>query len=182
MHSDGYKIYDQTAWHFLTFTVVGWIDIFTRQRYRDILLESMKFCQEKKELQIGGWVIMSNHVHVIWKSETFGLSNTIRDFKSFTSKEILKHIMNEPESRRDWLLHMFRFYGRRTLANKEFKIWTGSNHPEEIYSESFLKTKLDYIHNNPVRAGIVTEAEHYIYSSACDYSGEKGLIDIIVLI
>lgn len=182
MLSAGYRIHDQSAWHFLTFTVVGWIDIFTRQSYRDILIESMKYCQENKQLQIGAWVIMSNHVHVIWQTESSGLSNTIRDFKSFTSKEILKHIMNEPESRRDWLLHMFRFYGRRTLANKEFKLWTSNSHPEEIYSEPFLKTKLNYIHNNPVRAGIVTEADHYIYSSAGDYSGTKGLIDVTLLI
>ena len=175
---EGYKIRDQGATHFLTFSTMGWIDIFSRQRYREIILDSFKFCRENKALQIGGYVIMSNHVHTIWTAGNANLSDVVRDFKTFTSKAIIASIEAEPESRRDWLLYMFRFYANRTMANKEFKLWTGNNHPEEIYSNSFLRTKLNYLHDNPVRAGLVKEPSHYLYSSAADYEGKKGLIEI----
>ena len=175
---EGYKIRDQGATHFLTFSIMGWIDIFSRERYRDIILESFQFCQEKKALQIGGYVIMSNHVHTIWTAGNANLSDVVRDFKTFTSKAILSSIAAEPESRRDWLLYMFRFYANRTMANKEFKLWTSNNHPEEIHSHFFLRTKLNYLHDNPVRARLVKEPSHYLYSSAADYEGKKGLTAI----
>lgn len=178
---EGYKIRDQGATHFLTFSIMGWIDIFSRQRYRDIILESFQFCQEKKALQIGAYVIMSNHIHTIWTAGNANQSDVVRDFKTFTSKAILSSIEAEPESRRDWLLYMFRFYANRTMANKEFKLWTSNNHPEEINSHPFLRTKLNYLHDNPIRAGLVKEPSHYLYSSAADYEGKKGLTAIDLL-
>lgn len=177
----GYKIRNQSATHFLTFTIMGWIDIFTRQRYRDIILDSFTFCRQKKALEIGAYVIMSNHIHTIWTAGNSNLSDVVRDFKTHTSKAILESIESEPESRRNWLQYMFRFYANRTMANKEFKVWTGNNHPEEIYTEPFLRSKLNYIHENPVRAGLVLEPSHYLYSSAADYCNKKGLIDIDLL-
>jgi putative transposase len=121
---------------------------------------------------------MSNHVHTIWTASNNNLSDIVRDFKTFTSKAITSSIEAEPESRRDWLLYMFRFYANRTNANEGFKVWTGNNHPEEIYSAAFLKTKLNYIHENPVRAGLVAAPSHYLYSSAANYEDKKGLIEI----
>src|SRR5690349_11685002 len=132
-YSDGYKIRDQSATHFLTFTIMGWIDIFSRQRYRDLILESLQFCRVHKALKIGAYVIMSNHIHTIWTAPNNNLSDIIRDFKTFTSKEITNIITTEVESRRDWLLYMFNFYANRTNANEKYKVWTGNNHPEEIY-------------------------------------------------
>jgi putative transposase len=121
---------------------------------------------------------MSNHVHVICRAADNNLSDIIQDYKTFTSKAITTGIAAEPESRREWLLYMFHFYSNKTNANDKYKVWTGSNHPEEIYSNDFMLTKLNYIHQNPVRAGLVAEPEHYLYSSASNYAGKKGLIDI----
>lgn len=176
--AEGYKIRDQSATHFLTFTIVGWIDVFSRQSYRDIIVKSLMYCQLNKGLQVSAWVIMSNHIHLIGKARNHNLSDVIRDFKTFTSKAITAAITQEPESRRHWLLHMFSFYAKRTNANKIFKVWTGNNHPEEIYSEKFFNTKLNYIHENPVRSGLVAKPEHYIYSSASSYMDKKGLLEI----
>ena len=174
----GYKIRDQSGTYFMTFTVVGWIDLFTRSCYWDILLKNMRYCQDNKGLKIGAYVIMSNHVHVIWRSENGKLSDTLRDFKSFSTKEFIEAINNEAESRREWLLYMFSFFAKRTNKNKDFKIWTNDNHPEEIFSSDFLNTKLNYIHQNPVRARLVRNSEEYVYSSSIDYNGGKGLTDI----
>ena len=176
--ADGYKIRDQSATHFLTFSIMGWIDIFSRRRYRDLIMESFQYCREHKRLKIGAYVIMSNHIHTIWTASNNNLSDIVRDFKTFTSKGITSSIEAEPESRRDWLLYMFRFYANRTAANENFKVWTGQNHPEELHSESFLRTKLNYIHDNPVRAGFVADQSHYLYSSAANYEGRKGLMEI----
>lgn len=176
--SEGYKIRDQSATHFLTFTIMGWTDIFSRQRYRDIILDSFAFCRRNKGLKISAWVIMSNHIHTIWTPARSNLSDMIRDFKTHTSKAIFSSVESEPESRRNWLLYMFRFYANRTNANENFKVWTGNNHPEEIYSQEFFQRKLHYIHNNPVRAGLVLEPSQYLYSSAANYEGKKGLMEI----
>lgn len=180
-NATGYKIRDQSATHFLTFTVVGWIDIFTRQRYRDILLECLEFCRQKKGLRLNAYVIMSNHAHFIWTSANQNLSGLIRDFKTHTSKCITNSVQTDPESRRDWLMHLFRFHANKTNANDFFKVWTGDNHPEEIHSAPFFQTKLNYIHQNPVRAGLVAHPSDFIYSSAANYEGKKGLITIDML-
>lgn len=181
-NADGFKIRNQSGYHFLTFTIVGWIDIFSRQNYRDIIINSFKYCQQHKGLLIGAWVIMSNHMHVIWKAKHNNLSDVIRDFKTFTSKAILKEINQNTESRKEWLLYLFSYFAQRTNANDSFKLWTNNNHPEEIYNETFLLSKLNYIHQNPVRAGLVAEPQHYLYSSAIDYCGGKGLIDVEFLV
>jgi len=163
--AEGYKIRDQSAQYFLTFTIVGWIDIFSRQRYRDLILESFVYCRKHKQLRLGVYVIMSNHVHAIWQSGNNNLSDVIRDFKTFTSKAITNSIQEEPESRRDWLLHMFRYYAGNTNANETFKVWTNNNHPEEIYTYEFMLSKFNYLHENPVRVGLV-QSRNTIYIQA----------------
>ncbi len=88
--STGYQIKDQSACYFLTLQDVEWVDIFSRQIYRDIIVENLSYCQKHKHLSIFAYVIMSNHVHILLKSEDENLSGTIRDFKSYTSKKILR--------------------------------------------------------------------------------------------
>lgn len=174
----GYKIRDQFGLFFMTFTVVDWIDLFSRQLYRDILIKNMKHCRLDKNLSIGAYVIMTNHMHVIWQSKSGKLSDTIRDYKSFCTKEIVKAIQKEKESRKDWLLRSFEYHAGSTNQNKDYKIWTSDNHPEQIFGEDFMRTKLDYIHDNPVRAVWVEKPEDYLYSSASNYVMDKGIMEI----
>lgn len=181
MLQGGYKIRDQSAIHFLTFTVVEWIDVFTRQAYRDTLLESLRFCQVEKGLLLHCWCLMSNHLHLIVSAKNANLSDITRDFKKFTSKALIKAISTYPgESRRDWMLKLFSQQGAGNLRNKDYQFWRQDNHPEEIYSPWFLSQKMDYIHDNPVVAGIVDHPWEYLYSSARDYHKERqcGLLDI----
>jgi len=168
-----YKIYDQHSMYFVTFTVHQWADVFTRKQYIEILIDSLKFCQSEKGLKIYAWVVMSNHVHLILRSDDNKLSDIIRDFKKYTSTKIVKAIEeNNKESRRSWLLW---------LLKKEDKIWFWEEgyHGEEITTPDFFETKLNYIHLNPVRAGIVEKGEDYIYSSCADYlSLRKGMLHV----
>ena len=174
----GYQINDQNKAHYVTLQIVEWVDIFTRKIYRDILIDALNYCSRHKRLEIYGYVIMSNHAHLLVRSGNENLSGTLRDFKSFTSKEMLKAIDEGPESRSKWMLAIFKNVAIRHKRNSDFQVWTHENHAVEIFSSKFVEQKLDYIHNNPVRAGLVESPEEYIYSSAKDYAGEKGLVDV----
>jgi REP element-mobilizing transposase RayT len=179
---EGYHIRDQQAMHFLTFTVCGWIDLFTRPVYKDILIESLKFCRKEKGLLIHGFVIMTNHVHLIVTATGKNtLSDIVRDFKKFTHKQMIAVVESEQERRRLWMLHQFKYYASRHKRNEVYQIWTNDNHAEECFSEAFTFQKLNYIHQNPVRASIVANSEDYIYSSAANYAGKKGVIEIDLL-
>ena len=79
--------------YYITMTVVGWIDIFTRKNHRDGIIDSLKYCQNEKGLIIYAYVIMSNHIHMVVDSNgLFTLKEIIRDFKKFTSKKILEQL------------------------------------------------------------------------------------------
>jgi putative transposase len=167
--------------YFFTLTVVDWVDIFTRPVYKHLLLDSLKYCQKEKGLEIYSWCLMSNHLHLSASAkEGYNLSDILRDFKKFTSKAILKAIQEENESRRDWLLNRFEYAGANDRKIKNYKFWQDGNEAKGITSNNFLEQKLDYIHQNPVRAEIVSEPEHYLYSSALDYAGDKGLLNVIL--
>ena len=172
-----WQILDQHQPHFLTSTIVDWIDIFSRKSYRDIVIDSLDYCIKQKNLTLYGYVIMTNHLHLIAQAEG-NLSDFMRDFKKYTSVQILRAVQSAPESRREWILHRFK-RAVRGKSEKSFQVWQNGNHAEEIYSENFLWTKLDYIHLNPVRAGIVEKASHYIYSSASNYVTGKGILESV---
>jgi len=169
--------------YFLTMTVVSWIDVFTRPVYKHIIVDALKYNQENKGLIIYGWCLMSNHIHIIAEAdEGYHLSDILRDFKKFTSKAIVKEIEENPqESRRKWMLNEFEFAGRYKSNIKYYKFWQDGNEAKEIHSTSFLEQKLEYIHDNPVKAEIVENAVEYIYSSAKNYAGEPGLIDVVLI-
>jgi REP element-mobilizing transposase RayT len=179
--STKYKAGDSAIPHFISFAVVDWIDALTRQSYNEIILDSLRYCMENKGLCLHAWVIMSNHVHLIIsaKNEVL-LSDILRDLKKYTSKQIIQAIANNStESRKEWMLYMFKRAGRRNVNNTTFQFWQQDNHPIELRTASMLRQRLQYLHENPVKAGIVYEPADYVYSSAIDYfTNHKGKIDI----
>ena len=181
----GYKIRNQAAAHFLTFTVVGWIDVFTRQLYRDILLDNIRYCQQNRGLLVHAWCLMSNHIHLVATAGRKDVSDVIRDFKKESARQLLRSITgNRAESRREWMLSLFSDFGKSNARNSRHQFWIQDNHPEELFTGQFIFQKIDYIHQNPVEAGIVDNPEDYLYSSARDYRlGQKcGLLEIDFLI
>ena len=182
--STKYKFNNKEGTYFVSFATVGWIDVFTRQVYRDIVLESMAYCRKEKGLNIHAWVIMSNHIHLIISARgEVPLSGAMRDLKKYTSFKILEEIKeNKTESRREWMLYLFAKAGKDNSNNKNYQFWQQDNHPIELdFHGDMFEQRLNYLHNNPVEAGLVKIATDYLYSSAVDYSGGKGLIDIDVL-
>lgn len=179
--SSRYKVYDDQLPHFVTSTVIGWVDALTRDIYKNIICDSLVHCSEKKGLSLYAWVIMSNHIHlVISAREGSTISGIMRDFKKHTSKAIIDAIANNiQESRRDWMLNMFGYAGRNNNSNEHFQFWQQDYHPIALDTAEKTQQKLTYLHENPVRAGIVWEAPQYKYSSAIDYYDDKpGLLPI----
>lgn len=180
-----YKFDDPDGLYFVTFTVVEWVDVFTRSDYVNIVLDSIRFCQKEKGLEVYAWVVMSNHIHMIISCKENGseLSAIVRDFKKYTSSTILKSIeANQYESRRNWMLWIFSSAGNKNRNNNNYQFWKQDNHAELLITNKFKDQKLDYIHNNPVSSGLVEEPEHYRYSSAMDCASKSGLLKIKLLV
>ena len=179
-----YKILDQHGLNFLTLTVVEWIDLFTRRAFADIVLESLRFCQQNKGLEVFGFVIMPSHIHLIARAGSEDeLSSILQSFKSFTASKIISYLQDtaQPESRREWLLNHFAFNARKNKTNSQHQVWQRDNHPIILYSPHVIRQKLLYIHQNPVEAGIVSLAEHYLLSSASNYVSSVGVLDVLLL-
>ena len=174
----GYQITRQDGLYYVTFQVIDWVDIFTRQCYRDVAIESLDYCRRTKGLRINAYVIMSNHIHAIISGQEANLSDVVRDFKRYTATQILKQIEEGTESRKDWMLKRFEFAAKRHKRNSRYQLWTHENHAIELESHKFIMQKMAYIHDNPVRAGFVDHAEHWLYSSQRNYSGLSTVIDI----
>jgi REP element-mobilizing transposase RayT len=165
---------------FLTITVVDWVDVFTRPVYKHEIVNALRYCQQSKGLELYAWETMSNHIHLIaGTKDGFNLSDILRDFKKYISKKIIELIQTENESRKDLMLNRFEYAGRNDSKIKNFKFWQNGNEAKEIHTYDFLEQKLDYIHNNPVRAELVYLPQEYKSSSAIEYTGGKGLLDII---
>jgi len=175
-----YKFRNPAAIYFVTFATVNWIDVFTRRVYKDIVVDSLNYYIKNKGLVVYAWVIMSNHVHLIIERRTVALEDVMRDLKRHTSKAILKEIEENPqESRKAWMLWMFERAGKKNINNSKFQFWQQHNQPIELTTEAFaIDSSIDYIHNNPVTAGFVDCPEHYRYSSAVDFAGGKGLVNV----
>ena len=180
--SRGYQINNPDSLYFVTFTVINWIDVFTRFCYRDIIVDSVNYCIENKGLAVYAWCIMTNHLHLIIGSDKEPLSDIIRDLKKYTSKKIIQEIKrNRCESRKNWMIKLFEIAGKNNSNNKQYQFWQQHNHPIELISSNFIEQKLKYIHNNPVKAGFVFYPEDYYYSSARDYAGKLGLIPVVII-
>lgn len=178
--SHGYQVRDQRGTYFLTFQAVDWVDIFSRQIYRDIVVDSFNYCIANKSLVVTAYVIMTNHVHAILRTKEKDLSDVIRDFKAHTARQILKNVEVNTESRQTWMKHVFAFHANQHKRNELQQLWTHENHAVFMDPSvpGMFQSRINYIHQNPVRAGWVLHAEHYIYSSAVDYAGGKGLVNV----
>ena len=182
--SKKYKFIDRQGIYFTTSTVAAWVDVFTRDVYRDILLNSIRYCQQNQGLVVHAWVLMTNHLHMIcsFKPES-DPGQVLRNMKSFTAMKITDAIINNSkESRKESMLDTFEREGKKSSSNFRFKFWEHENHPVLLDSVVMFNQRLNYLHQNPVKAGFVTEPWHWKYSSAIDYFTEqKGLLNLFIL-
>ncbi|MDA3943857.1 MAG: transposase [Bacteroidetes bacterium] len=182
--SRNYKFRNPEGVYFVSFAVVAWIDIFTRNDYKNIVIDALRFCQQNKGMEIFAWCIMTNHIHLVFRSSKGAKPELLLgDFKRYTSNKIVEAIINNPaESRREWLLDQFRKAVEISSNVNNFQLWRHDNKPIELWSNKVIQEKLNYIHYNPVEEGLVFRPEDYVYSSAKDYGGEKGVLNDVIVV
>lgn len=174
-----YKFHNPSAAYFVTFATVRWVDVFTRHIYFSILAESLEYCRHHKGMELFAYVFMPNHVHMVIRSTKEDPSGLLRDFKGFTSRKLIKTIKENPgESRKEWMLKIFEKAGNARSNVSEMQFWQQHNHPMELWNDAIVKQKVDYIHYNPVKAGLVTNPEDWKYSSARNYAGDQTVLEI----
>ncbi|MCD6654144.1 MAG: transposase [Sulfurovum sp.] len=168
-----YKIYEPTHPHFVTCTILHWLPIFTRKESVEIVLNCLKFLQKQDALKLHAYVILENHLHMVVQSND--LKKSMASFKKFTAVELLKLLHKENVTT---LLDQLAFYKKAHRKEKTYQVWEEGYQPKLIQNDLMLKSKIEYIHQNPVKRGYVDKPEHWRYSSARDYNGMSGLIEV----
>ena len=168
-----YRIYENHQPHFLTCTIINWLPIFASPPIAQIILDSWRFLQERHRLEIYAYVIMENHLHLIASSEH--LSKEIGDFKPFTARKIIDFLK---ERNAPHILRQLAFHKLQHKKDRAYQFWPEGSHPQLIQTEDMMRQKVEYIHNNPVRRGYVDDPTHWRYSSARDYVGQSGLLEV----
>ena len=130
--------------YFISFAVVYWIDLFIRKEYKDILIDSWKYCQKEKDLEIYGWCIVSSHVHMIVGTKGRPLDKIVGEMKSYTSRSLRKAIQEHTgESRKEWMLNIFNYTGKHNNNNKDFQFWQQDYHPVALDTHEKTQQRLD---------------------------------------
>jgi REP element-mobilizing transposase RayT len=168
--TNSYRVFtDKHYAYFVTWTVVDWLPLFAEPVYRQVVLDSLSYLRTNKHTQLNAFVVMYTHVHaVLWPDDGINLSDVTRDFKRFTSREISKAALRQGAN------CFIRAFANSRLANRaqdisQYQVWQEGSHPEAIFSKNFARQKIDYIHRNPVRAGMVKTADEWPFSSARAY-------------
>jgi REP element-mobilizing transposase RayT len=170
-----YRIYETTYPYFMTCTTVAWVPVFTRPESVEIILESWRFLQREREFLLLGFVILENHLHLIASAPE--LPTVMQNFKSpYTARKIVDLL--ELRSAHV-LLRQLRALKLSHKTESEYQVWQEGSHPEQIQNDEMMWQKLEYIHNNPVARGYVDDPLHWRYSSARNYAGQPGLIEVV---
>ncbi len=167
-----YKIVDPAFPHFVTCTVLHWIPVFTRPDTVEIVLASLRFLM-KDGLKVYAYVVLENHLHLVVQSGD--LNRDIARFKSYTSKQLLAYLSKHNVRQ---ILDQLAFYKKAHKGDRAYQFWQEGCHPEWIQNDEMMHQKVDYVHQNPVKRGYVDLAEHWRYSSARDYQGQAGLLEV----
>ncbi|MCB0001340.1 MAG: hypothetical protein M9927_18495 [Anaerolineae bacterium] len=169
-----YRIFQDYTVYFLTFSIIQWLPVFISEEPCRIVCNSLNFCHREKHLRINAFVIMPTHLHLIVFDAGFGtirLQHTLTALRKFTGQQLSRYCDQYLPSAFGQTL---RSRGR---ADRERQFWQQSKHPEAIHSQSFWRSKFDYLHDNPRRKGLVTDPTHWRFSSAAywliDGSGQS---------
>jgi REP element-mobilizing transposase RayT len=162
--------------HFITCTLVNWLMLFSQPELVAIALSCLKFLQSHKRLTLHAYVIMENHLHLIATANH--LSKEMQSFKSFSAKQMIQFL---EQNHQTFWLEQLHLHKRPDKVQSTYQVWQEGFHPQMIQHAEMLKQKLEYIHNNPVRRGYVDEPCHWRYSSARNYAGQPGILEVEVL-
>lgn len=168
-----YKITEAEKPHFLTMTINNWLPIFTRPDTVNIILESWKHLQKNESMKLYAYVILENHLHLV--AESNDLIKLVQQFKSYTARKIIDYLQTNQVNH---LLRQLAYHKKAHKTQSTYQLWQEGTHPQLMIDADMLRQKIDYIHYNPVKRGYVENAEHWRYSSASNYQGKEGLIEV----
>ena len=168
-----YRFVGDDAPYFMTMTINHWLPVFTRPETVEIVLDSWRWLREHEAFRLHGYVVLENHLHLIGFAPDLG--KVIQRFKSYTARQIIDYLSEAKASR---LLDLLTLFKRDYKTQSEHQLWEEGSHPQRIEHDSVMRQKLDYIHYNPVKRGYVDVPEHWRWSSARNYAGEPGVIEV----
>ncbi len=169
-----YRIFETGYPYFMTDTIVAWLPIFSHPALAKILFDSWRFLQSSRGVEIYGFVVMENHLH--WIARSPDLVEQVARYKSFTARRIIDELDRLGYAT---LLDQLKHFKLRHKIDQRYQLWQEGSHPQQIGSDEMMLQKLEYIHNNPLRRGYVSDPTHWLYSSALNYAGKPGIIDVI---
>jgi putative transposase len=166
-----YRILEGVSVYFVTFTIVDWLPVFIDELTCKIITNSLSFCIKNKNLRVNAYVVMPNHLHAIVFDGDFNserLKHTLDDFRKFTGRQLA-------DTCEAHFSPIFSEVFRKAAGeDRQRRVWQPTQHPEGIISEQFWQQKVNYIHENPVRKGLVNRPENWRFSSAKFWANEEG--------
>lgn len=173
-----YRFSDDGSVYYVAFSVVEWLPVFVTEETCRIVTESWNYCHRKRGLRVNAYVIMPTHLHAILFHESLNageLEKVVTDFRKFTGRRLA-----------DTCCRVFPGCFGDVLreeagADRERRFWQPSRHPVQILSESFWKTKIDYLHANPCRKGLVRRPGDWRFSSASYWMTDRAVENDVVL-
>jgi REP element-mobilizing transposase RayT len=169
-----YRIFENEYPYFMTCTIVGWLAVFTRPEAVQIVFDSWNFLRTEKDFRLYGYVILENHLHVIASAPN--LSSAMKSFKMYSARQIIDLLKRH---RATVLLRQLRTLKLPHKTRSEYQVWEEGSKPKQISGDEMMLQKLEYIHNNPVERGFIDNPVHWRYSSARNYAGLPGLVNVI---
>jgi putative transposase len=159
---------------FFTATILEWKPLLKKDKYKDIIIDSLKFLVKNNRVKVYGFVIMPNHIHILWKiNDELKRQDVQRDFLKYTAQQIrFELIASHPE-----LLKQFEVNAK----DRKYQFWERNPLSIDIYSRKILEQKLNYIHNNPIQDkwNLSAFPEDYKYSSASYYIENEEYWDFL---
>ena len=162
-----YRVFDKDYPYFVTASIVKWLPVFVSQQPCQVITDSLSYCRDHKGLRIHAYVIMPTHIHLIVSADG-DISGVLRDFKTYTSKRLVELFAAQKNPP---FINVFRFCGKDNTPPTEHKVWQDGNHPEMIKTQPFFLSKLNYLHANPMRKGLVIDPVAWTWSSLRAYEG-----------
>src|SRR5260370_14426445 len=158
MAMERYRFHADGALFYVTFSVVDWLPVFVSEAAFKIVTESLNFCHRSKGLRTNAFVIMPTHVHAIVFHESFqakALKQVLTDMRKFTGKQLANYCLAH-------MPHCFsQVFQERAGGDRERRFRQPTRHPVQLETESFWQAKLDYLHGNPCRKGLVTQPQEW---------------------
>jgi len=162
-----------TTPYFVTATTVNWLPLFSNPEIAKIVINSLNFLQAHERLTVMAYVIMENHLHLVAFAQE--LAKQLGDFKSFTARQAIDYYQQQGN---EFILKRLADNKLPNRIDRQYQFWQEGVHPQQIIDSSMLRQKVEYIHHNPVRRGYVDLPEHWRYSSARNYLGMQGVLEV----